>query len=121
MEIRNQILEAMDQKLEKVEVDGWPVPVFIPDIGAATKYAWDEQLLLLPKEDAPDFDPLQFHKLKCWLLVRSLCDENGKKIFEDDDEDLLKKKSNKIIENLFNKVAEKNILLPKDVDKLEKN
>lgn len=72
-------LTALKSRVEKVEVGG--DYVFIRSMSVAERDTW-EQLLLKSREGGKVSD-----KFRASLLVRCICDENGKRLFEDSDID----------------------------------
>lgn len=91
--LKEQILEAVDVRLEPLLVPEWNVTVWIPVLSAA-------DALEMAKIEAPD------HLLKTAVFAPR--NEDGTRIFADSDVESLAKKSARAIERVVDKYLELN-------------
>jgi len=102
MTIRDAILEVQDLPQEKVQTDEWApaVPfVWIRGLSAAERDQWEQGLTatingrIVPKT--------KIKNLRAQFVVKILVDENGDRIFKDNEVDLLGNKSAAVLDRLW--------------------
>jgi hypothetical protein len=113
MNEREAILDAEDLERVEVEVPEWGVTVYVSELGG---------------RDAEDF----FHSMRGEdgkpkkgfrerLLLKTLFNAEGDRIFTDDDEAALGGKKNAVIERLFEAAMKLNVMSDEAVELAEKN
>lgn len=115
---RTDILSADDLKRELVEVPEWGGCVYVQTLNGAQRDAWESRCIAARKGDD---GPLDTRQLKAQLVVGSLFDADGKRLFNDNDVGMLNDKSGKVIDNLFQVCQKMSSLSDEDVDELAGN
>ena len=112
---KQQILDAKDIKIEKVEVPEWGGSVYIKVMNATQR---DEfETFVYKRQDQKDLRGMRV--LLCKLC---LCDAEGKQMFESDkDMKALADKSGSALMVVFQAAQKLNALSPDDVGELEGN
>lgn len=116
--LRDSILEHDDTVTCEVEVPEWGVTVVVSSISAREREEWETMLAELYESTNGDGQP-NIVGLRCKFLVKCLVDENGDRIFSDDQSDQLSAKNSKAIDRLW-EVAER-INTVFGVERMEKN
>jgi len=107
---KSKILSASDVKLEKVNVPEWGDDVFIKTLSGTERDMF---------EDAYSRDRMKNFRAR--FLTLTLCDEEGDRLFEDGDVELLGKKSAVVLNRLFEKAWSLNAFRGEDVESLGKD
>lgn len=119
--LRDTILKSQDLKREPIELAKWwpeldGVKVFVQSMSAADRSRYEASM---------DFDPMgnarDRHNIQSKLAVRVLVDEDGNRIFGDDDLEVLSEKHSAAIQHIFNVGAELNGLTAASLKEMEKN
>lgn len=114
MGIKDKIIAANDLKTKTVDVPEWGVKVVIRTMTGAEKSNFEVSTIAEDgKVDRKDF--------RAKMLSQCLVDEEGKRIFADEDLDILGTKSAAVIERLWGIASKLNAYSKKDVDELTKN
>lgn len=110
---KEDILKADDLKRKKVTVPDW---------------GGDIEIRIMTGEERDDFESeiskennKSFKNFRARLLAKVICDESGKRIFEDSDIVELGAKSGKVLGDLFDAATKLNGISPSDVEDLSKN
>lgn len=108
----DQILAADDLALVPVNVKEWGGTVYIRvvSVGEMERYQ---------REFAEKKERMEDWRSK--LLVRCLCDKDGKQLFTADQIEKLSAKSVKVVARLFDLAMKHNAVTEKDVEELAKN
>ncbi len=115
---RDLILNCDDIELVKVTVPGWndskdnPIDVYVKQMSGK-----DAEDYLAQSDDKGDVNA--HYGIK--VLIVSICDKDGNRIFTKDDVDALLGKNSRIITWLREKILEINFKSMKDLDDLAKN
>jgi hypothetical protein len=111
------ILNAKDAKLQSVEVPDWGGTLYLRVMSASERDAYEDEMYRIKGKD------VEVNRLnaRARLLVRCLCDEQGTRLFSDDDAKALGAKSAKVMGKLFDRASKLNGLSASDVEELEKN
>lgn len=110
---RDAILNASDLKKELVKVPEWGGEVYISVMTGASRDAW-EQSLVTNKGASLD-------NIRARLVAFTAVGEDGKRLFSNEDAELLGEKSGSALERCV-KVAQKiNRLTESDLDEMVKN
>lgn len=105
---RDAILAATDIQLRKVSVPEWGGEVYISPLTVADA---DQLMLTDPKK--------QSYRVK--MIVLSLTDKDGNRLFTDDDIPALSKKSATSITRLVDEIQRSNVMVGEDRKELEGN
>lgn len=113
-----QMLEANDVTFEEVEVPEWGGIVRIKVMSASELDGYEKSLVDLKsfKEQKPNIA-----NRRAKLLVRCLCDEEGRRLFNDAQTDDLGRKSGLILERLHKVAARLNKIDDESQEELKKN
>jgi len=114
MGLRETILAAQDRKKIEVEVPEWGAKVFIQSSSPAERDAIEQYILKSQKSNAP----INGRALVAALII---VDENGKRVFSDDDVPALADKSAIAMERIFDAYVKINGLSKSERDEYEKN
>lgn len=112
MNLRELISEVKDYTLEAVPVPEWKTTVYLREITVAERV---KLFAVLEGKSLTD-TPLCAH-----VLLYALCDQDGKRVFTDDDYDVLASKNAKVIKRLGTRAAEMNGMLSDAVEDAKKN
>jgi hypothetical protein len=112
---RDQIIDVHDRPMKEVKVPAWGegASVWLRMISAAER---DRYYLLSRKPGTAEADPENF---RAKLLVFSICDENGRRLFNDDEFDMLGDKCGAAISLLFDEAQRLNKLIADEADEVE--
>lgn len=120
MDLRNQILSTEDTKREAVTVPEWgDVTVYVKNLSSKDRDGWEASLITITSDGKAK--RVNMINMRARLVVRCLVDENGKRIFSDDDAEALGEKSAAVMARLFDLCQRINALSGKEVAALEKN
>lgn len=119
-DLKAKILSAPDLPRKPIEVPEWDCPEGTLSIRVMSGEEREsfESFLLHHQNGDGNIDP---RGVRCKLLVLTLADADGKRIFDDEDDEELAKKSSKVISRLAEIAQEVNGIAPKSVEVLEKN
>jgi hypothetical protein len=109
MSLADDILAFDDRKIEAVVVPEWNTTVYLRVMDGIER----EQF-----EDGED--DRKGNKLRAALLVRTICDADGKRVFADSQVDALARKSSTALRRLFQRALELNSV-GDEVEKTRKN
>lgn len=106
---RDDILEADDLKIEgPIEVPEWDGHVHLREMTGREREQYEDEVVTGDPQD-PDVNT---EHMRARLLVRTLCDEDGNRLLEDDDMEALSDRSADVLGRLFQKAQELSGLLP---------
>lgn len=92
------ILSADDLPKELVEVPEWGGEVYVRCLTAAERDDWEASVVSVEKNGKAKTD---MKNLRAKLVARTVCDEEGKRIFSDSQVDALGKKSAAALDRLY--------------------
>lgn len=116
---KDQIIAADDLGMLRVEVPQWrdaegnPGVVFIRVMSVGERDAYEREWIGKRETGVENF--------RAKFLARCLCDENGRRLFTDEDVVLLANKSALVCGELWRKAMVHNALMEGDVEELAKN
>lgn len=110
---KKEILEVQDIQKVEVPVPEWGGAVYVKAMTGVERESWESSLYPGGKKD--------LRHIREKLLVRTLVDETGERIFGDKDVDALSQKNGIILNRLFEKAQEINGLRNEDVEERSKN
>ena len=108
---KDQILNARDMRVEAVNVPDWGGQVFVRTLTGPERELLEERLS--KKASNIDFMIL--------LLVLTLCDEQGNRLFTEKDSASLKQKNSAVLLHVFQAASRLNAVSTADVEDLAKN
>lgn len=116
---REEILEADDREYDTVEVDEWKRggKVRIRSITTGERTTYEQSCIVQKGSDRQ----LNLRRAREKLLVLMICDEEGNRIFAEDDIRALGKKNAKPIDRIFDKCQKLAGLSKEDIDQLTEN
>jgi hypothetical protein len=121
MSIRDSILSAKDSELRPVKVDEWGCTVYIKNMSGAERDAFETSIVSTRKVGGKKTREIDTVNFRARYLVKTIADENGQRVFTDEEADQLGAKNAKVVARLFDIAQEVNGLSDKDVEELEKN
>lgn len=97
---KDDILTAVDLKVEEIEVPEWGGTVRVSQITAADRLAL--QMMILDEKTQKPKSPLEITRLMTiGLLTLAIVDEQGNRLFTPDDVEALGKKSSAAVDRVF--------------------
>ena len=112
------ILEIEDRKLESVIVPEWnDAQVFIRTMGAYERAKYEAKLI--ENKDAPMEEKMV--QIKVILVVLCCCDEQGNRLFSDDQFDAVANKSADAIDRLYDVINRVNLVTQSEVEEEKKD
>ena len=97
---KDAILAAKDYKMEKVSCPEWGGDVYVRSLSGEEKTAFQNSLFEEGEDGTPVRKEGYMKALATGMLVRSICDKDGNRLFEDQDVDALFKKSAKVLDRI---------------------
>lgn len=113
----DDILQTDDLEREAVEVERWGGTVYVRELTGRERDQFENEILTGDPND-PDVNT---ENLRARLLVRTLCDEDGNRLFGDDQMDDLADKSGAVLSRLFEKAQELNGMTAEDMEAIAGN
>lgn len=107
---KSRIVAATDTKLNTVNVPEWGGEVCLKTLTGSERDSFEES-----------YSGEKMKNFRCRFLVLTLCDENGERLFADDEADVVGKKSSLVISRLFEKAWQLNAFSDAAVDALGKD
>lgn len=118
---RDQILSASDSKTEKVHVPQWGGDVHVRSLTAAERDQWEEAQLERSKKRGVESVSVRMANSRARLVAFTCCDEQGNRLFTDDDVARLSQKSAAAVVLVYNVAARLSGLTDDDIEDLAKN
>jgi len=109
-DLRSRILAANDIKVEKIAIPEWGGDYYVKIISGTERDAFEE-----------GYAEQKMKAFRVRFLVLALCDENGERIFKDEDVVELGKKSSVVINRVFEEAWKVNAFTQEAVDALGKD
>ena len=109
----DQSLAADDLGLLEVKVKEWGGSVYLRVMSVGELDAYQKEWIGKRETGVDNF--------RAKFLARCLCDEQGQRLFSDEQIEKLASKSAKVVSKLFDKAAAHNAITDKDVEELAKN
>jgi hypothetical protein len=104
---RDAIKKAQDWKLEKAEVPEWGGDVYLKTLSGTERDLFED-----------GYADQKMKNFRARFLSLSLCDENGERLYGDDEASELGMKSSVVLNRLFDKAWALNAFRTEDVDAL---
>lgn len=116
---KQQILGANDLKTKAVPVPEWGGDVLIRVMSGIHRAEWDTFVISRRDKEGRIANQKQF---QVKLLGFCLCDDNGRPLFESEEElKLLDSKDSNVLDRLYDECADLNLLTPKSREDAAKN
>lgn len=122
---REQILEAQDMEKELVDVPEWGGPVYVRALTGAERDAFEDSMVEMrvvrkgrKRETVPQ---MRYQNLRARLCALTICDEEGNRLFKDEDVHALGKKSAAALDRVFEVAQRLSGLREEDVEELAGN
>ncbi len=116
---KDQILAADRKKYEDVEVKEWGGAVRLQELSASDRDLWESESFTLAADGtSAKFNPKH---TRARLVVRCLVDDQGRRLFKDDEVAALGSLSASTMQKLFNKARSLNAISNEDIKELEGN
>lgn len=97
---KNMIIQAQDLKKEKVLCPEWGGDVYIRSLTGSEKEDFTASLFDYDEQGVPTRKADYLTNIKVGMLIRSICDEEGNRIFADEDAEELAGKNNIVLSRL---------------------
>ena len=94
---RDDILEAKDIKIELVPTPGWGGEVYVKGLNGAERDKFEGSLVILRGKDKQ----MNMTNIRAKLASMSICDEKGKRLFNENDVQALSQKSASELQRMF--------------------
>ena len=120
-DLRNLILSTQDIQTEKVHIPAWEIDVYIKGLTGAERDSYEQSLFTVTESGKKVDVKMNRANVRAKLLVKTICDENGNRVFTDADVEALGAKSAAALDKLFEVAQRLSGLSDKDVEELEKN
>ena len=111
---RDQILAADDLPRELVKVPEWGGDVYVKTITGAERDRWEIQIATSSKKPSSE-------TIRAALAAMTVCDENNRLLFTQDDIEALSNKSAAPLDRVFQVAMRLNHISQSAVEELEKN
>jgi hypothetical protein len=118
---RLAILNADDLPRERVEVPEWGGHVFVRTLTGAERDSFENETVLFRPlgQSGPNMDAM--NRTRARLCARAMCDEEGRRIFSDDDVAALSAKSAAALDRVYEVAARLSKIGRQDMEELVKN
>ncbi|HPU35056.1 MAG TPA: hypothetical protein PK184_20370 [Phycisphaerae bacterium] len=114
---RDDILNAQDLPTERVAVPEWSGEVIVRGLTAAERDAFEQSIV----ETRGKNTRMNLKNIRAKLVAMTVVDEQGNRIFSDEDAELLGKKSAAALDRIFSVAQRLSGLRPEDVEELVGN
>lgn len=114
---RDQILNADDLKYEEVDAPEWGGVIRLKVMTGIERDDFEQSVFDMKGKDTK----VNLKNFRAKLLVKTIVDEQGKRVFEELDIERLSTKSSKVLDKLFTKAQEINGIGQKEVAELTGN
>lgn len=113
---REQILQADGHRRECVPVPEWGGDVYVRTMTGRERDRWESDALPEERDGKPNLD-----NIRARLLVLTLCDETGKRLFAAEDAAALGEQPADVLDRLYDAARKLNRLTTDSEKELEKN
>jgi len=111
---KEQILNSQDLTKEKIEVPEWGGVIFVRTMTGAERDSFEQGIV-------NDDRTANLSNIRAKLCALTVVDEEGKRIFTDDDVKGIGEKSSLVLDRVFQVAQKLNGISPTDVEDLAKN
>jgi len=117
MDLRETILAFNDLPLEKVHVKQWKMDVYVRGLSAAERDQFESEMFDVVGKDVK----MNKKNLRARLVLLTICDDKGVRIFKDEDLAALGKKSGAALDRLFSVAQRLSGIGVSDVEEMVSN
>lgn len=120
---KEQILSTSDLQIKKVHVPEWNGDVYVRSLTGTERDKWEKDGLVITqgaKQVIPQMRP-RMDNTRARLVVLTCCDEQGNRLFSDDDIEVLGRKNSAALSLLYNVAASLSGITEEDLEDLLKN
>lgn len=114
---RDAILQADDLPSERMDMPEWGGPVWIRTLTGTERDAFEQAMISMRGK----LREVNLRNARAKMAVMVLCDEQGQRLFRDEDADALGKKSSKALDRIFDAAQRLNGMRKQDVEELTEN
>lgn len=114
---KDDILKAKDLTVKEVEVPEWGGSVYIKSLTGTERDLYESSITQIKGKEAK----LDWRNARAKLLVFTICDQDGNRLFNESEIGELGKKSASALQRLFDVATEMNGLSSTSEEELEKN
>lgn len=118
---RDSILGARDFGLKEIDVPEWGGTIYLRKWSAKDRNAYIGKSVNVDEDGSGHVNYEAIFDSQVWAVAMSICDEDGKRLFTDDELDLLATKNGDVIQRLCEEVYKLNGLAEKSVEESAKN
>jgi len=111
---KNDIFKSVDTTIEEVKVPEWGGSIFIKTLSGTDRDLFEGACAKASENN-------NFKNIRAKLLVFSIVNEKGDKLFEEKDADKLGKKSSRVLDRLFTIAQKISGISKDDREEMEKN
>jgi hypothetical protein len=111
---RDDILEAKDIKIELVPTPGWGGEVYVKGLNGAERDKFEGSLVIMRGKDKQ----MNMANIRAKLASMSICDEKGKRLFNENDVQALSQKSAAELQRVFAVAQRLSGISDEDVEEL---
>jgi hypothetical protein len=110
---RDDILRALDLRIERVEVPEWNGYVFVKTMTARERAEWESIVA--------GMDASSTYKKLALMVASTVCDESGQLLFTADDVEALQDKNGAVLLRLGEVAIKVNVITAEDIESLSGN
>jgi len=111
---RDDILQAKDIKIELVPTPGWGGEVYVKGLNGAERDKFEGSLIIMRGKDKQ----MNMANIRAKLASMSICDEKGKRLFNENDVQALSQKSASELQRVFAVAQRLSGISDEDVEEL---
>jgi superfamily II RNA helicase len=111
---RDDILQAKDIKIELVPTPGWGGEVYVKGLNGAERDKFEGSLIIMRGKDKQ----MNMANIRAKLASMSICDEKGKRLFNENDVQALSQKSAAELQRVFAVAQRLSGISDEDVEEL---
>lgn len=116
---KDQIFASVDLKLEKVDVPEWGGEVFVRSMTGKERDKFESSNMV--KDRKSNTYDLRMENLRARLVVLTVCDETGKRIFDDGEAELIGARNASVLARLYDVGARLSGITKADIEEIAKN
>ncbi|KKN42011.1 hypothetical protein LCGC14_0717710 [marine sediment metagenome] len=115
--LREQILQTKDLPSVKVDVPGWDLPVWVRTMTGEERDAFESQIVAIKGKKRI----VNTRNFRARLVVLTVVDEEGNRVFKDEDIEVVGRKSSKSLDAIVDAARELNGMGDKDIEEMVGN
>lgn len=119
--LRKKILTKTDQQLSEIWIPEWDTKLFCRVMTGRERQRFMSLVFEMTQNENPADAVTKELQLQCMLIALCFCDDDGSRIFLDEDIEELENQSWQVLRRLFEFARMHNKLTDQSVEELEKN